>query len=152
MLTFLRPNRVVYASQQWLIKNSRGSENQFHFPLQFTLGCCPYLHHTKLKWVQRATTRNTQGSVAEILKVSHSKAHQNKAMIWNEIPLYIHWVYTAKQQAELLVPHTWTDGLEWSPGCAASDASGLLCAISVWPLTEVGQGAPLSRLSWRGAK
>ena len=25
----------------------------------------------------------------------------------------------------------WSDGLEWSPGCAASDASGPLCSISL---------------------
>ena len=66
-------------------------------------------------------------------------------------------------QAVLLVPRTaytdcyptaprllcgWADGVEWSPGCAASDASGPLCSIPLWPhcLTEVGQGALLSRL------
>jgi len=27
----------------------------------------------------------------------------------------------------------WSDGLEWSPGCAASDASGPLCSIPLWP-------------------
>ena len=27
----------------------------------------------------------------------------------------------------------WSDGLEWSPGCAASDASGLLGYIPLWP-------------------
>jgi len=27
----------------------------------------------------------------------------------------------------------WSDGLEWSPGCAVSDASGLLCSIPFWP-------------------
>jgi len=27
----------------------------------------------------------------------------------------------------------WSDGLEWSPGCAVSDASGPLCSIPIWP-------------------
>jgi len=27
----------------------------------------------------------------------------------------------------------WSDVLEWSPGCAASDASGPLCSIPLWP-------------------
>src|SRR6218665_4127564 len=27
----------------------------------------------------------------------------------------------------------WSDGLEWSPGCAASDASDPLCSIPLWP-------------------
>ena len=27
----------------------------------------------------------------------------------------------------------WSDGLEWSAGCAASDASGPLCSIPLWP-------------------
>src|SRR6218665_1948101 len=64
-------------------------------------------------------------------------------------------------QAELLVPRTqtapslfcgWSDGLEWSTGCAASDASGkptrLFFSLVLRPhcLTEVGLGALLSRL------
>src|SRR6218665_1537095 len=27
----------------------------------------------------------------------------------------------------------WSDGLEWSPSCTASDDSGPLCSIYLWP-------------------
>src|SRR6218665_468659 len=31
----------------------------------------------------------------------------------------------------------WSDGLEWSPGCAASDASSPLCSIPLWPQDHI---------------
>src|SRR6218665_380943 len=31
----------------------------------------------------------------------------------------------------------WSDGLEWSPDCAASDASSPLCSIPLWPQDHI---------------